>query len=133
MKPYKILIATTVAAAGLFMASIPAVQVPQKAFAAEKMIGKPLTDFDPKTVEGGKGAIGKATVRKLEKLDEKTVLHYEVTGPLTGNQAGAVGLVQSGKALERKSLKFVGKNREAYSYVQEFSPLDQEQPVRLTT
>ncbi|WP_157999737.1 hypothetical protein [Paenibacillus elgii] len=35
--------------------------------------------------------------------------------------------------MNRKSLKLVGKNGEAYSYVQEFSPLDQEQPVRLTT
>lgn len=35
----------------MFMASIPAVHVPQKAFAAEKLIGKPLTELDPKTVE----------------------------------------------------------------------------------
>lgn len=57
MKPYKILIATTVATAGLFMASIPAAQVPQKAFAAEQLIGKPLTELDPKTVEGARQAM----------------------------------------------------------------------------
>lgn len=30
-------------------------------------------------------------------------------------------------------MKLVGKNGEVYSYVQEFSPLDKELPVRLTT
>lgn len=49
MKPYQLLIATTVAAA----------HVPKKAFAAEKMTGKPL------------------------------VLHYEVTGPLPEKRRGA--------------------------------------------
>ncbi|MCM3271877.1 hypothetical protein [Paenibacillus elgii] len=35
--------------------------------------------------------------------------------------------------MKRKSLKVIGKNGEAYSYVQEFSPLNQELPVHLTT
>ncbi|MFB0843458.1 hypothetical protein [Paenibacillus oleatilyticus] len=39
------------------MASIPVAQMPQKAFAAEQLIGKPMTELDPKTVEGARQAM----------------------------------------------------------------------------
>ncbi|KEQ23198.1 hypothetical protein [Paenibacillus tyrfis] len=58
------------------MASIPAAQLPQKAFAAEELIGKSLTELDRKTVEGARQA--------MQELWQGKPVHIELEDKVMG-------------------------------------------------
>ncbi|MBH5316384.1 DUF4179 domain-containing protein [Paenibacillus sp. GSMTC-2017] len=85
----------------------------------------------PHTIQ--QGDIGQATITKIEKLEEKTLLHFEVIGSLPTLQSVAIDLIQSGEKIERKDVRIVGRNKDAFMYVQELAPIDKQLPIRLYT
>jgi hypothetical protein len=92
----------------------------------------PLQTQLPQTVQQGK--IGSFTIHRIDFLENRTVLHYDVIGDNPYDQAGTVWLMnEKGKKLDGKGPLLIGVQNGRYSFVQDYPKIENKEKLKVLT
>lgn len=107
-----------------------------KPFTGGNSFGEAFAEINRLPLTIKQGDIGSITVKKVEFLTNKTILHYDVTGNSPYNQAGPVWLVQGGKSGKKyngNGGKLTGVKGNTYSFIQEYPALKKDEDIQVLT
>ncbi|GED14636.1 DUF4179 domain-containing protein [Aneurinibacillus migulanus] len=107
-----------------------------KPFTGGNSFGEAFTEINRLPLTIKQGDIGSITVKKVEFLTNKTILHYDVIGNDPYNQAGPIWLVQggkSGKKYDGNGGKLTEVKGNIYSFIQEYPALKKDEAIQILT